>query len=132
MKDNNKSIIKYEKNIFIKFFDYLKNKFKQLRNKKNHEEKNIVTDEIPTNNINEEKRKETLQLYNKLKNGKVDINTIPVKDLRKFNILIKEEIRLKKEKIAMQNKELENIKHDIRELEQKNMALRKQYKSTVT
>lgn len=132
MKDNNKSIIKYEKNIFIKFFDYLKNKFKQLRNKKNHEEKNIVTDEIPTNNINEEKRKETLQLYNKLKNGKVDINTIPVKDLGKFNILIKEEIRLKKEKIAMQNKELENIKHDIRELEQKNMALRKQYKSTVT
>lgn len=132
MKDNNKSIIKYEKNIFIKFFDYLKNKFKQLRNKKNHEEKNIVTDEIPTNNINEEKRKETLQLYNKLKNGKVDINTIPLKDLRKFNILIKEEIRLKKEKIAMQNKELENIKHDIRELEQKNMALRKQYKSTVT
>ena len=131
MKDN-KSIIKYEKNIFIKFFDYLKNKFKQLRNKKNHEEKNIVTDEIPTNNINEEKRKETLQLYNKLKNGKVDINTIPLKDLRKFNILIKEEIRLKKEKIAMQNKELENIKHDIRELEQKNMALRKQYKSTVT
>lgn len=132
MKDNNKSIIKYEKNIFIKFFDYLKNKFKQLRNKKNHEEKNIVTDEIPTNNINEEKRKETLEIYNKLKNGKVDINTIPVKDLRKFNILIKEEIRLKKEKIAMQNKELENIKHDIRELEQKNMALRKQYKSTVT
>ena len=132
MKDNNKSIIKYEKNIFFYFFDYLKNKFKQLRNKKNHEEKNIVTDEIPTNNINEEKRKETLQLYNKLKNGKVDINTIPLKDLRKFNILIKEEIRLKKEKIAMQNKELENIKHDIRELEQKNMALRKQYKSTVT
>ena len=132
MKDNNKSIIKYEKNIFIKFFDYLKNKFKQLRNKKNHEEKNIVTDEIPTNNINEEKRKETLQLYNKLKNGKVDINTISIKDLRKFNILIKEEIRLKKEKVAIQNKKLENIKHDISKLEYENNKLNEQYKNIVT
>lgn len=131
MKDN-KSIIKYEKNIFIKFFDFLKNKFKQILNKKNHEEKNIVTDEIPTNSTNEEKRKEILELYDKLKNGKVDINTIPIKDLRKFNIIIKEEIRLKKEKIAMQNEEIDNIKYDIRRLEQENTALRNQYKSTVT
>ena len=88
MKGNN-SIIKYEKNIFIKIFDFFKNKFKQIQNRKNHEEKNIVTDEIPINSINEEKRKETLELYNKLKNGKVDINTISIKDLKKFNILIK-------------------------------------------
>lgn len=131
MKGNN-SIIKYEKNIFIKIFDFFKNKFKQIQNRKNHEEKNIVTDEIPINSINEEKRKETLELYNKLKNGKVDINTISIKDLRKFNILLKEEIRLKKEKVAIQNKKLENIKHDISKLEYENNKLNEQYKNIVT
>ncbi len=131
MKDN-KSIIKYEKNIFIKFFDFLKNKFKQILNKKNHEEKNIVTDEIPTNSTNEEKRKEILELYDKLKNGKVDINTISIKYLRKFNLLIKEEIRLKKEKIAMQNEEIDSIKYDISRLERENMILIEQYKNIVT
>lgn len=132
MKDNNKSIIKYEKNIFTKFFDFLRNKFKQIRNRKNHEERKVANDEIEINNIDEEKRKNALELYDKLKNGKVDINTIPAKDLLKFNLLIKEEIRLKKEKIAMQNKELENIKLEIKKLEYENNALNEQYKNIVT
>lgn len=32
----------------------------------------------------------------------------------------------------MQNEEIDNIKYDIRRLEQENTALRNQYKSTVT
>ncbi len=137
MEDKNTSIVKYEKNIFIRIFDFFKNKFKKIKNLKNIEiknevNKNIATDEIQTNNINEEKRKETLELYDKLKNGKVNIDSIPAKDLVKFNLLIKEEIRLKKEKIAMQNEEIDNIKYDIKRLEQENTALRNQYKNTVT
>lgn len=137
MEDKNTSIVKYEKNIFIRIFDFFKNKLKKIKNSKNIEiknevKKNTAIDEIQTNNINEEKRKETLELYDKLKNGKVNIDSIPAKDLVKFNLLIKEEIRLKKEKIAMQNEEIDNIKYDIRRLEQENTALRNQYKSTVT
>ncbi len=137
MEDKNTSIVKYEKNIFIRIFDFFKNKFKKIKNLKNIEiknevNKNIATDEIQTNNINEEKRKETLELYDKLKNGKVNIDSIPAKDLVKFNLLIKEEIRLKKEKIAMQNEEIDNIKYDIKRLELENTALRNQYKNTVT
>ena len=137
MEDKNTSIVKYEKNIFIRIFDFFKNKFKKIKNLKNIEiknevNKNIATDEIQTNNKNEEKTKHTLELYDNLKNAKLNIDSIPAKDLVKFNLLIKEEIRLKKEKIAMQNEEIDNIKYDIKRLELENTALRNQYKNTVT
>lgn len=80
-------------------------------------EEEIDPEEVNFENYNENRKYNSqdeknnfLDLYNNIKEEKVDINNVDIIDLFKVNLLLKEEQKLKKAKISEKEKLLLNVK----------------------
>ena len=134
MIDKDKSLIKAEKNIFKRFLNFFKSIFKKKEYKTEQSTKvqqldedkieqfadtqEPVKDKISELNGKDEKNK-FFKLYSEVKYNNIEMSNLNSKDLLKVNLIIKEEIKLKLEKIANQigminklSQEIEEIKKD--------------------
>lgn len=138
MIDKNRSLIKLEKSIFRKFFDYIRNIFKKRKYKKienfSIDEKKFEDSESEqvlevleknsdTTNESIVERERFFQLYFNVKSGKINMKDLSVSDLIKFNSLIKEEVELKKQNINKQKKLMKSLSEEIKELKNENKIL---------
>ena len=142
MKENDTSLIKSKDSIFKKIVDWFKNLFWNKNNSSSKEliENNIeiqessdsklMNEDLEFDNYKiteeaEEQTKDTkkkfFELYSDIKNEKVDIKDLSLEDLKKFNIMIQEEISLKQYK-------LENIMNQNEILTQKVLDLNGKFK----
>lgn len=135
MIDKNKSLIKSEKNIFIKFINFVKNLFwkKTTSNKnvdKEFEIKNVMKnkensylkleEEKSLDSSNFDEKEQFFKLYSDVKSHNVKMSELSPSDLIKFNSIIKEEVKLKKKKIINQNEILRILTKEIDEINVKN------------
>ena len=135
MIDKNKSLIKSEKNIFLKFINFVKNLFwkKTTSNKnvdKEFEIKNVMKnkensylkleEEKSLDIINFDEKEKFFKLYSDVKSHNVKMSELSPSDLIKFNSIIKEEVKLKKKKIINQNEILRILTKEIDEINVKN------------
>lgn len=129
MIDKNKSLIKSEKNIFKRFIDFIKNIFKKKNPdyKKINEEdtskqitefKEEGTDTIENNQPTEKEK--FFKIYSEVKFHNINMNELSPSDLIKFNLVMKEEIRLKKEKVLKQRELIQNLTQEINQLKLEN------------
>ena len=96
-----KQLIKYKKG----FFRRIKEAFFNIFHKKN--EKNDLREEIEKPKV--ELKKDFMEIYNKVKNGQVDIDTLDEETQERIMIMINEEIDLTNRKIYEVLKQTENM-----------------------
>ena len=123
-----KELLKYEESIFKRIIKWFKSLFhkpgkRQVINKKEKMSETELNDEAKGNTIEDAVDKATIQkesffeLYNDIKDGKVDIDTLSNEEIERFNRIIGEEISLKYDKLEKLKKENEDIEVDIKNKE---------------
>ncbi len=130
MIDKNKSLIKSKKNIFKRFIDYIKNIFKKkipddkkINEKDSSEQITEVKEKEEVDKIknNQQTEKEKFfKIYSEVKSRNIKMDELSPSDLIKFNLVMKEEIRLKKEKVLKQRELIQNLTQEINQLKLEN------------
>lgn len=130
MAEKENELLKYEGSIFKKIINWFKKLFHRndtLPVQKNKEKPNTeVNNQEKTETISKEEKDKFFKLYEDVKAGKVDVNSLSFEELERFNTIISEEINLKKNKLENLKKENAKIEIDIKKKEEEKDRLKAQ------
>lgn len=125
----NNSLIKKEESFFKKVLSKLKKIFRIKHNNKNMNFQLELQKDDNTIIINKQEEKtKFFEMYNSLKSGNIDIQTLSYNELKKFNIIIEEENKLKLEKLNNLREENNMLLLDINTQEQEKKRLKEMIK----
>ncbi len=145
MEDKNNGLMKSNNSIFKRIINWFKNIFKKptvsdnketkennikLESSKQPEnkpeliydygsEETILEDEPVLNEKQNSEKQRFFELYNNVKDGKIDVKDLSMEDLKKYNAMIREEVSLKFNKLEGINQENEELLDEIKKLNKK-------------